>query len=79
MKYVKRVVYKNRLVFSVLLFLLLAGAVHAFKPSLMYAEDGSIRPFGVGYRHKTIVPVWFAFVILAICCYMLGNLAGAAD
>jgi hypothetical protein len=65
--------------FSVLLFLLLAGFIHAFKPAIMYAEDGAIRPFGVGYKHKTIVPIWFAFVILAIVCYMLANLAGYTE
>lgn len=76
---VKRVIYKNRLTFSLLLFLLLAGTIHTWKPSLMYAENGSIRPFGVGYRHKTIVPLWFMFTILAIACYMLANWAGVSE
>ena len=63
-------VKKNTLVLSILLFLTLFSAVNYFKPGLMYNEYGEIRPFGLGYSHKTIIPVWLFAIILAILCYL---------
>jgi hypothetical protein len=40
------------------------------KPALFYNIDGSIRHFGVGYRNKTIVPVWLLSIVLGILCYL---------
>jgi len=47
-------------------FLLLLNWV---KPSMIYAADGSIRQFGVGYRQKTVVPLWFVVLLSAAVCY----------
>jgi len=35
-----------------------------------YKDDGSIRQFGVGYRNKTILPVWLLAIILGILSYL---------
>jgi hypothetical protein len=40
------------------------------KPSFLYNTDGSIREFGVGYKNKTIMPVWLVSIILGILCYI---------
>lgn len=65
-----RIVRKNRLSFAILLFLALFSLIHFMKPSLMYNDDGGFRPFGVGYRHKTVIPIWIVAIILAIFSYM---------
>jgi hypothetical protein len=39
-----------------LLYIYDAYGIHITKPALMYNDDGGFRPFGVGYRHKTIIP-----------------------
>jgi hypothetical protein len=40
------------------------------KPAFAYDEDGSFRPFGLGYRHKTVIPVWIVSIIIAILSYL---------
>jgi hypothetical protein len=41
------------------------------KPGFAYNDDGGFRPFGLGYRNKTIVPIWVVAIILAIFSYMI--------
>lgn len=65
-----KIVRKNRLSFAILLFLALFSLIHFLKPSLIYNDDGGFRPFGVGYRHKTVIPIWIVAIILAIFSYM---------
>jgi hypothetical protein len=36
----------------------------------MYTKEGGFRPFGVGYKHKTVVPIWIVAIILAIFSYL---------
>jgi hypothetical protein len=40
------------------------------KPAFAYMPDGSFRPFGVGYKHKTVVPIWLVAISLAILSYL---------
>jgi hypothetical protein len=35
----------------------------------MYNPDGSLKEFGVGFRKKTIIPVWLISIFLAILAY----------
>jgi hypothetical protein len=44
--------------------------IHVYKPALMYNEDGGFRPFGIGYRHKTVIPIWIASIVIAIFSYL---------
>ena len=62
---------KNKLNISLTLFVLLFGFIHYLQPSLVYNENGEFREFGVGYRHKTVVPIWLVAIILAIFSYLL--------
>tara|TARA_Y100000768_G_scaffold308344_1_gene242533 strand:- start:201 stop:380 length:180 start_codon:yes stop_codon:yes gene_type:complete len=39
------------------------------KPAFLYNHDGSLREFGIGYRKKTVVPVWLLSIILGIMSY----------
>jgi hypothetical protein len=40
------------------------------KPACFYNKDGSIREFGIGYKNKTILPIWLLSIILGIVCYL---------
>lgn len=40
------------------------------KPAFLYNKDGSIREFGVGYKNKTILPIWLLSLILGILSYL---------
>jgi len=44
--------------------------MHIIKPSFIYDNDGSFREFGVGYKHKTVVPAWIISILLGILSYM---------
>ena len=66
----KRIVRKNKLNMAVFLFLILFFILHMTKPSLLYDQYGNFRSFGVGYKHKTVFPIWLIAVILAIFSYV---------
>jgi hypothetical protein len=55
---------------AIFLFIFLMILVHLVKPAFLYDEDGSFRQFGIGYRKKTIVPIWAVSIILAIFSYL---------
>ena len=60
----------HKLSIAILLFLLLFSFVHVTKPGFLYNKEGGFRPFGLGYRHKTVVPIWIIAIILAILSYL---------
>ena len=61
----------NKVNIAILLFLIFFVAIHIYKPMLMYTKEGGFRPFGVGYKHKTVIPIWIVAIILAIFSYLL--------
>ena len=68
--YLKGFVRYHKLNIIIVLFILLFTIVHLTKPGLIYNPDGSFREFGVGYRHKTVIPIWIVSIILAILSYI---------
>jgi hypothetical protein len=63
---------RNNITFvSVLLFIIVFGIVQVLRPAFLYNNDGSIREFGVGYKNKTIMPLWLFSIILGILSYLL--------
>jgi len=55
---------------SIFIFIILFGIINALKPSIIYNKDLSFRRFGIGYKNKTVVPIWLLAVILAILVYV---------
>jgi uncharacterized membrane protein YozB (DUF420 family) len=55
---------------AIVLFLIIFIMIQFGKPGFLYKADGSIREFGVGYRNKTILPIWLLSIILGILCYL---------
>ena len=62
-------VRNNVTMVSILLFIFLFGLIQWLKPAFLYNSDGSIREFGIGYKNKTILPVWLLSILLGILCY----------
>ena len=60
----------NKLSVSIILFLILFTIVHITKPAILYNAEGGFRPFGVGYRHKTVIPIWIISINIAILSYL---------
>jgi hypothetical protein len=56
---------------SIVIFLFIFSIVQMIKPSFLYNTDSSLRQFGIGYKNKTILPLWLFSIILGILIYML--------
>ncbi len=61
----------NYLTVAIAIFILLFVLIQAMKPSFLYNSDGSLRPFGIGYRKKTVVPLWLVVILLSIFTYSI--------
>jgi len=61
---------ENITLVSVVLFVIIFWFVQMMKPACFYKKDGSIREFGVGYKNKTILPIWLLSLVLGILCYL---------
>ena len=57
-------------VIAVFIFLILFGLINAFRPSVIYNKDLSFRRFGIGYKNKTVIPIWLFSIVLAILVYV---------
>ena len=60
----------NITLFSVILFVVIFGSIQLIKPAFLYNKDGSVREFGIGYKNKTILPIWLLSIILGILSYL---------
>jgi len=66
----KNYVRENAPLAAIILFLFIFGAIQMINPVCFYNKDGSIRHFGVGYKNKTILPIWLLSIVLGILCYL---------
>jgi len=66
----KTYIRENITLFAIILFVVIFGTIQLMKPNCFYNRDGSLRDFGVGYRNKTILPVWLLSIVLGILCYL---------
>jgi len=57
-------------IIAVFIFLILFGIINAFRPSIIYNKDLSFRRFGIGYKNKTVIPIWMMSIVLAILVYV---------
>jgi hypothetical protein len=55
---------------SIIIFTVIFGIIQWIKPAFLYKSDGSIREFGIGYKNKTIIPVWLLSIVLGILSYL---------
>ena len=58
-------------VLAIILYLISYSVITLMKPGFLYNNDGSLREFGVGFRSKTVVPVWLLSITLAILSYFI--------
>ena len=63
-------IQNNTTLVAILVFLVIFSLIQYFRPAFLYNNDGSLREFGVGYRNKTIMPVWLLAIILGILSYV---------
>ena len=62
---------KNINLVSIIVFLFFFILIIVSKPNIIFDNHGKPREFGLGYKNKTIVPIWLIVIILAILSYLL--------
>ena len=67
----KNYIKENITFVSIVIFIVLFGIIQLIKPAFLYNRDGSPREFGIGYRNKTILPIWLLSVVLGIFSYLI--------
>jgi hypothetical protein len=67
---IKGFVRYHKMSVAIIIFLIVFSTIHLLKPSIVYSKDGGFRPFGVGYLHKTVIPIWIVAIIAAILSYL---------
>ena len=60
----------NTTLVSIIMFLICFVIIQMMRPVFLYSRDGSLREYGVGYKNKTILPLWLFTVILGILSYV---------
>jgi hypothetical protein len=61
---------KHLVSFATLLFVGVYILIIKLKPGFLYNHDGTLRNFGVGYKNRTVIPVWLLAITLAILSYL---------
>jgi len=66
----RQFIIKNINLVSIVIFLLLFALIMFIKPAIIFDKNGRPRDFGIGYKNKTILPLWLTVIILAIISYL---------
>ena len=66
----KYFITNNKSLVSIIIFLLFFITIILTKPSLIFDKNGKPREFGLGYKNKTIVPIWLAVLLFSIISYL---------
>ena len=67
---IRKFIQANVALTAIIIFMLVFTSIQIAKPSILYNLDGSIRLFGVGYRNKTILPVWLLSIFIGVLSYI---------
>ena len=65
----KNVIRRNVVSISIIIYICIYLVIMSLKPSFLFQQNGSLRDFGIGYRNKTIIPVWFLAIFIATLSY----------
>ena len=64
---------KEGITMSIVLFITIYFVIIQNKPNFLYNVDGSLKQFGLGYKKKTVIPLWLITILLAILSYLAVN------
>ena len=56
---------------AIIVFMGVFYLAYKSKSSLFFNNDGSLKQFGVGYKHKTVVPLWLFAILSGIVVYIV--------
>jgi hypothetical protein len=61
----------NKKSFSIFFLFIWLAIIFYVKPSFIYNENGTFKEFGLGFQHKTVLPIWLVIIFLSILSYLL--------
>jgi hypothetical protein len=61
----------NKVFYAIILYFIIYGLIFYSKPAIFFNLDGSLLQFGVGYKNKTIMPLWLFAIFSGILSYLL--------
>ena len=64
-------VKNNVTLVAIVIFLSLFTLTVIMNPAFIFNRDGSCRKFGIGFKNKTVIPIWLISIILGIVAYFL--------
>ena len=67
---IRQFIQRNVALTAIIIFMSIFISTQYVKPDIFYNLDGSIRSFGVGYKNKTIMPVWLLSIFIGILSYI---------
>ena len=56
---------------AILVFMGVFYLAYKSNSTLFFNNDGSLKQFGVGYKHKTVVPLWLFAILSGIVVYII--------
>jgi hypothetical protein len=60
---------ENPVITTILLFSVIFFTLQIGQPKFLYNYDGSLKPFGIGFKRKTVFPLWIFAIVIAVLCY----------
>lgn len=66
---IKHIIRRNVVSIAILVYISIYMLIMYLKPSFLFQPNGSLREFGIGYRNKTIIPVWFLAIFISTLSY----------
>jgi len=64
-------VQHNILLSSIIIFLILFYFLYYTKPKFLFNDDDSLKEFGIGYKNKTVFPLWIFSIVIGILSYLI--------
>ena len=57
---------------ALVIFFISYGYLIYSRPAFLFQKNGTVlRPFGIGYKNKTIFPLWLIACVLGIISYLI--------
>lgn len=54
---------------SIVIFVIVYCYLNYLKPAFIYNKNGTLREFGIGFKKKTVIPLWLITIFIAIMSY----------
>ena len=67
----RNIIRRNTTFVAIFIYIIVYSLIVYIKPNLMYNNNGSLRGFGIGYKSKSVLPIWLVSIIIAILSYFI--------